>query len=207
MIRRYSTDYLPGIREEMFAPRYDYRVIDAVQAYTEFFTIPMGMETAHGMKTARDTNMVNAGTLPQGCRFLATGIRVLFIPDALAHRGRKAEDEQDAKRVLLGGELRLCVANRDYVVDGPLAKFPTCLPRTWMGELAYLTPEAEEPHWQAIYDPTLQRIANLHAYKITPLFIQSQQFFCVRICAEPQPLNAPGKLGVILDGHIIREVP
>lgn len=197
--------YLPGVTDELFSPRYDYQIVDAVQAFTEFFSVPVGIPVRGGVKTTRDTNMYRPNVLPEENHFLVTAIRVLFVPDALSHRGRKAEDEQDANRMLLGGELRFQIQNRDYVQDGPLAKFPTCLPRTWMGELAYLTPDAEEAHWRAVYDPTLQRIANLHAYKITPLYIQPNQFFRVQICAEPQPLNAPGKLGVILDGHLIRQ--
>lgn len=196
---------VPPYGEEIAAPRFDYQHVESVQAFQEFFTMPMGMNTARGVKTARDTNMHNAGQLPEGNTFLITGIRVLFIPDYLQHRGRAAEDEQDAKRMLLGGQLRLRIGCRDYLDDGPLAKFPSLMPKTWMGELAYLTPDAEEAHWQLLYDPVPERLARVLSYQLVPVFIAPNQFFCVQVLAEPQPLNAPGKLGVILDGRLIRQ--
>lgn len=78
------------------------------------------------------------------------------------------------------------------------------MPKTWAAELAYLSPEDEEAHWQMVYDPNLERMAKLVGYQITPLFIQPAQPFDVQILHEPGPLNAPGKLGVILTGHRIR---
>lgn len=189
--------------DQRFAPVYDYQVIESVFAVTTFFAIPVGQSTvAHGIRTTRDTNIYAAHTLQE--EFMCTGIRVLFVPDCTRHRGGP-EDAQDARRVLLGGELRFRIGSRDYVRDAPLAKFPSMMPKTWMGELTYLTPDAEEAHWQMLYDPALPRMAKLGYYTMTPYYIQRNQFFEVQILNEPGPLNAPGKLGVILDGIMMRE--
>lgn len=96
-----SMPYLGYNAESLYAPLYDYQHVDAVLAFQTFFARPMGTPTPHGgVRTSRDTNMYLAHELPSGVRFLVTGIRVLFIPDYLQHRGRKEADEQDARRVL-----------------------------------------------------------------------------------------------------------
>jgi len=193
--------------EQLASALYDYHAIDAVKERHDFFHMPQGYhDSALGRcRTRLDTSMHIASCLPMGNTFLCTGIRVLFVPDAVRHRHRMRKDRQDAGRVLLGGELRLVIANRDYVTQGPLARFPACLPKTWMGELAYLSAEDEEPHWRLLYDPALPRIAAMAYHSLVPLLIQSQQYFRVEINHEAGPLNAPGKLGVILDGRLMRE--
>lgn len=203
---RYSS-HVPGVCDQLYAPQYDYQLVDSVQAFMSFFVQPVGFNTARGtVKTQRDTSMHLAGQFTTGVRFLCSGVRVLFIPDCLQHRGMERRDRQDADAMLLGGQLRLRIASREYLNDGPLAKFPSLIPRTWMGELAYLSPKDEEAHWQALYDPALKRMDRLAYYKITPVFIQSNQFFCVDIMQDQtRPLHATGKLGVILDGHLIRD--
>jgi hypothetical protein len=205
MRRRPEFDGLGGMyAEALFAPLFDYQLVRAVLAYQSFFEYPIGSNLQGKVRTDRDTNMVMAGCLPAGNSFLITGVRVLFIPDYLEHRGNREADEQDAARMLLGGSLRLRIANREYLNDAPLAKFPTCLPRTWMAELHYRNDEDEEPHWRALYDPSYAKAAGLAYYKITPLHVSPHQQLGVTILHEPGPLNAPARLGVIIDGHRIR---
>lgn len=190
--------------ETVYAPLYDYRVVRSILAYQCFFQHPVGVAVEEGVRTQRDTNMMMPGSMPAGNQFLITGLRVLFIPDVLGHRINRHEDEQDVNRMLLGGELRLRIGNREYVHDAPLAKFPSCLPKTWMAELAYLNADDEEARWRAVYDPSVTRAAGMAYYKITPLYIPANMHFMVEIMHEPQALNTPGKLGVILDGHLWR---
>lgn len=199
--------YLGSLSHEQIASAlYDYHVIDAVKERHDFFQMPQGYhDPASGKyRTSLDTSMHLAGCLPQGQFFLCTGIRVLFIPDAIQHRHRMRKDRQDAGRVLLGGELRLTIQNRYFVSQGPLARFPACLPKTWFAELAYLSEEDKEPHYRLLYDPALPRIAAMAYHALSPLFIKSEQCFCVEIHHNPSSLNAPGKLGVILDGRLFR---
>lgn len=196
------------LQEQLASALYDYREIDTVPESIRFFQYPVGMvdpNTPERPRTRLDTCMMLANQLPMGQQFLLTGVRVLFIPDCRRHRGVKKHDEYDARRVLLGGGVRFMVQNREYLYDTPLAKFPACFPKTWLAELTCLSAEDEEPHWRLLYDPALPRMAGMAYYKMTPVLIQALQYFEVSIEHTPGPLNSTAKLGVILDGRLIRE--
>lgn len=180
------------IKEEITWPLYDYQKIGQhPNTDMDFFQCPVGVMG----KTQRDTNMWNAGCLPFDNVVLVTGIRVLFFPDWPQHRLRHKKDEQDMRRVLLDGSLEFVLQNRVYLHDGPLAKFPAgfhyiyekpaFVTRGLRGKLA---------KWRMFGE----------LYKVVPLFIQHNQCFRVRLSGLPGYLNSPGRIGVILDGRMVR---
>lgn len=190
----------PQLSDAVWWPLFDFQRVDRLRERHDFFQIPMhgiGMEP----KTEADTNLYNAGTLPSGNHFLATGIRVLFVPDFELHRGRYRQDVQDCKRVLLAGALRFQIQNRIYSQGAPLARFPSCLPM--------FSPVDEQTFRRWLRKRSLLRVQKLSYFEIVPVYIQDQQHFCVSINFDPKQrhvLNAPGRLGVILDGRMIRPV-
>lgn len=196
----YSRSSVPGLSDQIWSPLYDFERIEVLSPELHFFQRPIG---APGMepKTDADTNMCLAGHLPTGQHFIATGIRVMFVPDFEAHRGRYKQDLQDYKRVLLGGHLEFVIQNRVYSAGAPLARFPACLP---------LFSDIDEKTFRRyLRKRILLRAQKLNYFAIVPVYVQANQFFRVSIRYPDKQrfrLNAPGRLGVILDGHIIRPV-
>lgn len=199
---------LQASQEAIYSPLYDYQRIDSTANKLYFFSHPVGQgktcRNYDGCKTTFDTNMYLANSLPAGQAFLVTGVRVLVVPDCLEHRGFERRDRQDVSRILLGGTLRFILGNRDYLLDGPLAKFPSMMPRTWMAELRFDDMEKEEAHWAAVYNPSIPALNKFAYYSIVPVHIPAHQCFQVIAEMDPGPLHAPAKVGVILDGRLLR---
>jgi hypothetical protein len=198
--------YHDAIKEAVHMPQFDYIEVDRIYESMSFFQRPMGMPKADGtVKTVMDTSMHLAGQFPTGTGFMVTGVRVLFVPDWPAHRGNMENDEHDARAMLLGGEFMLRIQNREYLRLAPLALLPPCVPKTWAGELRPVEGDPDaEAQWRAVYDQDPSTRA-VYAYMgIVPLWIMENQFFEARITATPGPLRSPGRLGVILDGRLMR---
>lgn len=196
---RLDSNYMLGhFQDVVWWPLYDFVRVERLQERYNFFQIPLG---GVGMepKTEADTNMYLPGQLPSGQQFLACGIRVLFVPDYEANRGRYKQDLQDLKRVLLAGTLRLQIQNRIYAQGAPLARFPSCFPM-----YSGVTPGQFR---QYLRKRSLYRLAKKSYFEIVPVYIQATLNFLVSVEFDPAhrvKLNAPGRLGVILDGRIIR---
>lgn len=198
-LARYRSS-VPGLQDAVWWPLYDFQRIERTRDRFDFFQVPIG---GVGMepRTERDTNMYMAGHLPHGNAFLATGIRVYFVPDADEHRGRYKQDMQDIKRVLLGGTLRFVVQNRLYTNGAPLARFPSCFP-------TFSTVD-DATFRRLLRKRLLARVQKRAYYEIVPVYLQALQHFRVEVTFEKREqakLNSVGQLGVILDGRLLRDV-
>lgn len=198
-LRRFPS-FVPGVKDSVWWPLYDFRRIDATRERVDFFQMPIGFQVDGVCRTERETNMHVPGHMPHGNDFLATGIRVYFVPDADEHRGRYRQDMQDIKRVLLGGTLRFVVQNRLYAQGAPLARFPSCFP-------TFSTVD-DATFKKLLRKRLLMRVQKHAYYEIVPVYLQQLQHFRVEVSFERHErakLNAMGQLGVILDGRLIRD--
>lgn len=185
------------MKDVVWWPLYDFVRIERIHPWLQFFQYPMGQRD----KTESDTDMYLAGYLPAENNFLVTGIRVLFIPDAYEHRGHDANDRQDLRRVMLHGRLRMQIQNRVYNLGGPLARYPACFP---------IYHDVSESFFRrAVRRMSLTRLMKTAYHEVVPVLIAANQAFSVSIHYDDREcatLNSPGRLGVILDGKLIRSV-
>ncbi len=204
--------FVPMHMECYWSPLFDFWTFDEIPPQHEFFVFPVGatLKSYPGrMREIQDTNMYLTGQLPAPQEFYITAIRVSFTPDYTQHRGRLELDLQDLRKVLLSGVLELVLGHRRYVYDGPLAKFPVLFPTYHAESLAALMKELDGQLYKEAQECEDEsgRITKLpgELYAITPIYLQRNQSFHVRVLfPEPVQLNAPGRLGVILDGYLLR---
>lgn len=191
-IRRAVGRYPPlPMSIEITQPLYDYRNIGQNECRElNFFEFPMG---ANG-KTEADTNMHHHGTMPAGVSHLVTGIRFIFIPDYPEQRMNRRRDERDARRYLTHGLLELRVGCRTYLRDGPLWKFPPCFP-TYDKDPQFLA--------RGLRKTRLIRLASQAYYSIVPLILTDRHTFGVQLSHLCNWIDAPARIGVILDGRRI----
>jgi len=205
---------VPGTADAIYAPLYDYQTyLAAGQLQLNFFSLPIGQGTtsapgATGTKTEADTNMQNAGLLPQGNRFFLTGLEVLFYPGNPIGAGALADAQAgrnwtDMYNVMKSGWLRLRIQNRDYILDGPLQVFPPIQRLEGVGSVTSTLTAGASTLAQIDY-PTVAGIP----YNIVPIYIQSNQFFGVQMnwpALVPLPSTVAGRIGVRLRGQLIRD--
>lgn len=167
-----------------------------------FFQNPKGT----GGRTAADTNIEVAGSLPQPKWFLVESIEIHLFPGVQIglSGGVAAETEfsNDVYAVLTGqGFLNFFIGSKTYVEEAPLIRFP---PKTRLhGESALATTVATS---QISYD---YAAACGRPYFIDPevLLIPNQNFnvslnFPTAIAT---PSGTDARIGVILDGILYRQ--
>lgn len=189
-----------AMKEEVTWPLYDYQPVrPGGDSQMDFFQRPLGSQVeGFGVRGLTSTNMYKAHQLPEHNAFYMTGLRVLFFPDFVQLRGNVKQDAQDIARVMLSGVLSFEIGDRLYLRDGPMCKFPACFP-TYFGNLK---PDQRLTSWmkRGRYIEVAQQ-----AYKaIVPVYIQDHLMFRVRIHELNTDLHAPGRIGVILDGLLVR---
>ena len=205
---------VPGTQDAIYAPLYDsasYAV--AGQTQITFFSLPIGQGTttapgAVGPKTEADTNLSNAGLLPKGNRFYATGLEFQFYPGSLPGRGAAADNTvgfnwNDVYTVAKSGWVRFRIQNRDYVLDGPLLNFP---PVTRLAGVASITSTLTAG--AATLDQVDYAAFAGMPYNIVPVFIEANQAFTVQVfwpAAVALPSAVIGRIFVRLRGRLIRD--
>lgn len=191
-MRMYRSFPVRAPTQQVFWPLYDYMNIGQNEARRlTFFEFPMGAIN----KTDADTNLYHHGRIPDGNSFFMSGLRLLFIPDWPLHRMRRKQDERDVRRFLSTGVLRFIIQNRVYISDGPLYKFPACFP-TYDRDQEFLR--------KAIRTSRRIRLARQAYYAIQPLMFDHNVTFRVEIDHLPNWLDAPARVGVIIDGRMNR---
>lgn len=167
-----------------------------------FFQNPKGT----GGRTAADTNVEVAGSLPQPKWLLVESIEIHFFPGvAIGQSGAalaESEFSNDVYDVLTGQAfLNFFIGSKTYVEEAPLIRFP---PKTRLhGESAYATTVAAS---QLSYD---YAAACGRPYFIDPeVLLIPNQNFNVSInfpTAIATPSGADAAIEVILDGILYRQ--
>ena len=178
---------------------YDYQAYAAAgQTNLSFFQLPIGQ----GGKTLADTNMTSASSLPQSQMFLATGIRVDFMPGnvASATGAIVAANANDVKLVGESGSLTFVIGSKTYHQGAPLKVYP----------VGYRLDGAF-----ALSDTTTAAAARVTkidlAYfggeprQINPVMIPSNETFSVTLqWPAAVAVSVAGRIGVRLDGVLFR---
>lgn len=212
-LQKYRTT-VPGVRDGIFAPLFDYQTYDAAAAPAlfTFFTVPIGQGTTSapggtGPKTFLDTNMQVSGQLPRGNTFICIGIEVEFWPgntpglnSTTLTAAQFARNCDDVYTIYRNAALTLTVQNRIYVQDGPLMKFPT---QSRLAGFASYSETTATTAGQIEYAAACGA-----AYDITPVKLESTQAFNVQIqfpAVTALPSGTAGRIGVRLVGKMVRD--
>ena len=192
-----------GQPEVIWQPLYDYQAY-AMAGVTQmtFFQTSVGASgTTYG-----DTNMAVGGQLPRPQEFLITGVQVYFKPGNAVNRSALAvatvlENWNDVNDIIFGESfLKLFIGSKDYLIDGPVGKFPPVFGIG--GTAAYMgqTTTADVNGRATDYAKAAGRY-----YSITPVKIPASQNFNVSL-NWPTAIAASvaGTIGVVLDGFLYR---
>lgn len=181
---------------------YDYQAYPTTGATSfTFFQTPAGS----GGKTLTDTNMTNAGVLPNPQAFWVDSVEVAFWPGVdLSTYAAAAVNEfvNDTWSVLKTGYLTFTVGSSPYIQEGPLERFPSS---TRFGLSAALASDA------ASTGTSLSTIAYATSvgkpHEVVPLVIPAQQNFSVSLNFDsPVTVTTAGRIGVRLVGYLNRPV-
>jgi len=197
--------YQGAMTDEIYQPLFDSVRIKTGPINHQFFANPVGQcagQPPH-VNTHEDTNMYLAGQLPMGQQFYCTGVGVYFVPNVDGLK-RTARDDISETLFILGlGYLQFRVQNRVYLGMAPLGSMPPPFPMYW----AY-----DEPKLKKLLSPSKAIGDGYIAYKpgggfqIVPIYIDGGQSFGVRVQIDNFfELSHWGKLGVMLDGRLIRQ--
>jgi hypothetical protein len=209
--------YLPGKRNALFQPLWDYQTYPTAGGLNfNFFALPMGQGTtsalgATGVKTIADTNMTNAGMLPLNNKMLVLGIEVEFWPGstpglqltAAPTAAQFARNWDDTYNVLRSGSLLMTVASAPWAQDAPLMKFPPSSRLTGIATYNQNDTTAATVGFGQIEYAT----ACGAGYNITPVLLESTQSFSVVVsfpALVPTPSTVDARIGVRLIGKLIR---
>ena len=207
-LRKYSVNRA-GQQESIYAPMYDY-VEYAAAGHTQltFFSNPVGQgTTSHpgstGPKTRADTNMTNAGLLPNPQRFLCTGIEVKFWPGddvSGSQLTNPGSNLQSAWNVLKSGYLRMTIGSKDYVTDGPLDLFPAS---TRLAASVALSDSSTAGAGQV--STFNYAVGAGKPYELSPFLIPSNQNFTVELnWPNAVSIATEARIGVRLLGFLYR---
>jgi hypothetical protein len=194
-----------GIRQSY----YDFQTYAlAGQTSLSFFQVPIGQSG----KTIADTNMRNAGMLPQPINFLLQSIEIVFLPGILpgTHVTTIAETEftNDVYTVAKSGSLELFIGSKTYLEEAPLGRFPPKTRLTVEGSHAISELQA------AAADSEIQVSTDYAAFigrpyiMDPPLLLVPNQNFEISLkwpAAVALPSGVNGRIGVIMDGLVYRQ--
>lgn len=194
-----------GAHEAVRQSLYDYQTYDAANGHSvlSFFQVPQGQSS----KTQEDTNIEQAGALPSPKRFLVESIEVYFWPgDNIAAFGAQAVNDfvNDVYNVAKSGFLRLFIGSKDYLIEGPLMRFPpkTCLDID--AALADSTTAGSDQQSRIAYATMKGRPYRLQP----PIFIPPTQNFKVSLewpnGAVSLDSSTDARIGVVMDGILYR---
>ena len=185
---------LPGDKEGIWEPRYDYQTLAAAGAASQrFFIDPVG--TAN--KTIADTNMELSGQIPKGQAFLITGIQFEMYPGEAIQQSSISEFAEDIYQVYKGGVLVLKIGSKEYATQGNLMKFPP-INRLCMDSAV------SDTNASAI-SSYLYAVAGGKEYQVRRLLLESNQNFSVEVRElAALPSGNDARIGVSLNGFLYR---
>lgn len=180
---------VPYDSDVVYQPLFDSVHIATAPFNVKLFAAPIGQND----KGYEQTNMCLSGILPLGNDFYMTGVGVYFIPDNIRF-GRV-----DVLTVLGHGFFELRIGSRRYLEMAPFAALPPPFPMYWAYDEPTLKKKLSKAKGEGVK-------LTEQGFAITPLYIQSLQWFGVTLRTDNYyKLSAPGTLGVILDGFLIRQ--
>lgn len=215
----------PGQSEIIRQSLYDHQIYPAAGALQlNFFQAPIGQgitsalgATAGTGKTLADTNMTLGGQLPSGMQFLIESIEVTFYPGSVSTANTFTVDAltvflaaasavptaqiDDVSAFYQSGYLRFTVLNKDYLIEGPLMRFPPKCSLEVKGAIASNSATTAEVGFA-------QANAGGRAYYLEPpVLLQPAMNWVVSLnwpglVAMTSTFNA--RVGVILDGAVMR---
>lgn len=95
---------------------------DTGQSSLTFFQNPIGQAG----KTAQDTNMTSAGSLPSPINYLIESVELIFIPSSSALSDGVFDTDyfNDVMSFKNNGSLRLSIGDKSQLLEAPLGVFP-----------------------------------------------------------------------------------
>jgi hypothetical protein len=232
-LRRFAVNR-PGEPEVIRQTLYDHELyIAAGQTQLNFFQNQVGQgtttalgATVGGRKSEADTNMRLSGQLPALLNFVLQSIEVTFepgvgntassfTPAAMAQASDPADAAgatavmqigNDQETFYRSGFLKFTVGNKDYLIEGPLGRFPPKTQTIFDGALAAST-GTDALAFGAVYRVMKPNRAGRPYLIQPPITLMSNQNFVVSlnwpgVVALPSVGNA--RIGVILDGFTYR---
>ena len=200
-LREYNVNRA-GQVEVIWQPTYDYQAYPAAgSTQLTFFQTPIGQSG----NTLADTNIEAAGQFPRPKEFLVTGLQVFFEPGNVVAQNLGSavqENWNDVTDVMLGeGFLDFFIGSKSYLRDAPLAKFTQQFYADGVANQAAATTTAATD-----FGPMVDYAVHKgRYYSITPVKLPSNQNFNVTLNFPTLiPVNAAGRIGVILDGFQYR---
>jgi len=181
---------------------------NAGQTKLSFFQVPIGQSS----KTIADTNMRNAGMLPQPINFLVESIEIVFFPGVLpTTKGvavAETEFSNDVYTVAKSGSLKFYIGSKTYLEEAPLGRFPpkTRLTMDSAHAISELQAVAADSELQVSTDYA-SFIGRPYALDPEILLVPNQNF---EISLEwpavvALPSGVDGRIGVIMDGIQYRQ--
>lgn len=204
----------PNEKEYLRQSLYDIQTYaNAGQTQLLFFQIPKGQ----GGKTIADTNMEAAGMLPQPKAFLVESIEVLFFPGdlpvtsaasgAIATAPAVPNFANDVYTVARSGSLKFFIGSKTYCEEAPIGRFP---PKTRLevepgAALGGGVSGAGDFVVNTVID---YAVPAGRPYRIEPnILLEANQNFVVELnwpAVVALPSGVDGRIGVVLDGQLIR---
>lgn len=193
----------PGQEEGIRQSLYDFQAYAAAGQQTlTFFQTPEGQSN----KTKADTNMSNAGTLPDPQRFLVESIEVVFFPGtnpAAYGAGAAANHVNDVYAVSKSGWLQFFVMSKPYLEEAPIGRFPSKTRLEVTAAASDASTAAANQQSRIVYASFAGRPYQLNP----PILLNRLQNFKVTLnwpAAVALPSGVDGRIGVVLDGILFR---
>lgn len=215
----------PGQSEIVRQRLYDYQLYaTAGVAQMTFFNSPIGQGVTSALgavvgspKTLWDTNMTLGGQLPSGSAYMVESIEVLFLPGgsavantytpraqsvfAAANAATVMDALNDVNTIYQSGLLEFNILQKNYVRETPLMAFP---PKAhFENQTAVATTSATAGEVAGVFNK-----AGGRPYYVEPqITLQPAVNFEVAIkwpAAVATGSGFNGRLGVILDGYMMR---
>ena len=167
-----------------------------------FFQIPKGQSS----KTAFDTNMEAAGSLPSPKQFLIETLEIYFFPgvpvDTIATTATNTPKQADDMFTFIqNGYLDLFIGSKSYLTEAPLGRFPAS---TGMRLDSSLSGTFAAPNMAKSEYAAPQGLI----YRIQPeILLEPTQNFNVSLnwpTAIPNPSGVAARIGVVMRGILYR---
>lgn len=201
--KRQNRVNIPGYRETLWNPLYDYQTLAAAGAASQlFFQEPIGASS----KTLADTNMELSGQIPKGQAFTITGVQFDIFPGILPSTegtgvGTASEYINDVLSVLKAGVLILRIGSKDYIRQGPLMKFPPVNRLAGISSVAAATTVAAE----SMHIQTQYAVGSGREFTIDGKLLEANQNFGVELLGlAALPSTVDARIGVTLNGWLHR---
>jgi len=194
---------------------YDFQpYVAAGQNQLLFFQVPKGQ----GGKTIADTNMEGAGALPNPKMFIVESIEILFFPGdlpvtsdaaaAIASAPAVPNFTNDVYTVQKSGSVKFFIGSTSYVEEAPIGRFPSKTRlNTDGGSIAIGGGVGGAGDFLASNTNDYASFSG-RPYKIDPeIVLEPTQNFVVELnwpALVPLPSGTAGRIGVVLDGILIR---